>query len=83
MGETKEGLMQLANDATLGQSRYETLDKTSQDLDDEIDNLIEKQKDTDNIKEDEEIKEIEEKREDEKEKIANVIVEDEESLKNP
>jgi hypothetical protein len=81
MGETKESLMQLANDATLGQSRYETLDKTSQDLDDEIDNLIEKQKDTDNSKEDEEIKEIEEKREDEKEKIANVIVE--ESLKNP
>jgi hypothetical protein len=65
MEKTKEDLMQLANASTLGQARYETLDKTSQDLDDEIDKLIDKQKDIDKTKEDEEDKEIEEKKEDE------------------
>jgi hypothetical protein len=79
MGRTKEDLMQLANDATLGQARYETLDKTSQDLDDEIDKLIDKQKDIDNTKENEEDKEIEENKEDEKEKIVKMIVDEEET----
>jgi hypothetical protein len=73
VGGTMEALTQLANDGTLGQARYETLDKTSQDLDDEIDKLIEKQTDTDNTKEDEEDKEIEEKN-------ANVIVDEEKML---
>jgi hypothetical protein len=65
MEKTKEDLMQLANASTLEQARYETLDKTSQDLDNEIDKLIDKQKDIDTTKEDEEDKEIEEKKEDE------------------
>jgi hypothetical protein len=65
MEKTQEDLMQFANASTLGQARYETLDKTSQDLDDEIDKLIDKQKDIDTTKEDEEDKEIEEKKEDE------------------
>jgi hypothetical protein len=73
MSGTMEALTQLANDGTLGQARYETLDKTSQDLDDEIDKLIEKQTDTDNTKEDEEDKEIEGKN-------ANVIVDEEKML---
>jgi hypothetical protein len=73
VGGTMEALTQLANDGTLGQARYETLDKTSQDLDDEIDKLIEKQTDTDNTKEDEEDKEIEEKN-------ADVIVDEEKML---
>jgi hypothetical protein len=74
MEETNEALMQLANDATLGQARYEHLDKTSQDLDDEIDRLLEKQKATDNNEENEDNKQIEEENEDdEEEKNDNVI----------
>jgi hypothetical protein len=66
--------MQLANDATLGQARYEHLDKTSRDLDDEIDRLLEKQKATDNNEENEDNKQIEEENEDdEEEKNDNVI----------
>jgi hypothetical protein len=76
MEETQENLMQLANASTLGQARYETLDKTSQDLDNEIDKLIDKQKDIDTTKEDEEDKEIEENKEDEEEKESLASDED-------
>jgi hypothetical protein len=76
MEKTQEDLMKFANASTLGQARYETLDKTSQDLDDEIDKLIDKQKDIDTTKEDEEDKEIEENKEDEEEKESLASDED-------
>lgn len=71
MQDTKKSISQSAADAALGEARQSGLDKASQEIADEVKNLIDERNDVDSIRQDREKDEEEQEKKEEKKEEQN------------